>query len=662
MSMHCETDKKRRLPYIEPTIRTIAGFLLSMIGVLLYLHDEKTVLWLGMLFFISLNLFQSGFSRWCLMEKLLKYMGLRSELDEIRQLGERLHESAERQAGHMDTLNMLNEAVLELSLEGEILSFSDGWNRLLGQDISAAETDRKPLVDCVEERDADIITRMLERIMSTQEHVLRIRFRLIGSAKDECWVEGHFMRDQHDTARARIKGVLRDVTEAHQQERQIHHMAMHDALTGLPNRSLLEGRMTQALAHAKRYGFRVGVLFIDLDNFKQVNDANGHKSGDQLLVRVSHVLGQRLRCSDTLARWGGDEFVVLLPDLIDRAAGMRAVATDLMTALEDELQNDGIEAAVTLSIGAANYPGDADNAEVLLARADKALYFAKSQGRNNVQVYGEMRESHLGIDDFDITARFSKAVKARQMQVHYQLIVDAVTHAPAGIEALARWHDERHGWVSPASFIPIAENLGLIQDVSRQVIEQSLVDFKKLRQHYPALFLSVNISTRLLADSHFSKWLCERVDSHEIDPHRIKLEMTESLSLLGACSACKVLRELQETGFYLSLDDFGTGFSSLSQLHELPFNELKIDMSFVRRYHEEKGRIMLAGIIGMGHALGFRIVAEGVEQAAQARVLRDLGGDLLQGYFFSKPLPVDECLLRLQKKPETETCSSPMTA
>ncbi len=175
---------------------------------------------------------------------------------------------------------------------------------------------------------------------------------------------------------------------------------------------------------------------------------------------------------------------------------MRTVATNLMKALETELRNKGFEAAVTLSIGAASYPEDASGAEALLAQADKALYFAKSQGRNNVQIYSEMRENNLGFDDFDITARFSKAVREGRIQAHYQLIVDAATHRPSGIEALARWHDDQHGWVSPASFIPMAENLGLIQEVSRQVIEQSLVDFKQLSESHPTLRLSVNLSTR----------------------------------------------------------------------------------------------------------------------------------------------------------------------
>lgn len=413
--MTCETNKKRHLPYIEPTIRTIAGFFLTTIGVLLYLYDEESLLWLGMLFFVSLNLFQSGFTRWCLMEKILKRFGLRSELDEIRTLSKELCESAARQAGHMDTLNLLSEAVLELAPDGIILNASDGWHRLSGRNPAAGEVPQTPLINYVMARDADIVTRMLDEITTCQKRVLRIRFRLADSTEDERWVEGHFMLDRHDETKVRIKGVLRDVTETHQQERRIRRMAMHDALTGLPNRSLLENRMDQALAHARRHGFHVGVLFIDLDNFKQVNDAHGHKRGDQLLVNVSHILGRKLRASDTLARWGGDEFVVLLPDLTERTSGMRTVAANLMSALENELQGEGFEAAVTLSIGAASYPEDAGSAEALMAQADKALYFAKSQGRNNVQIYSEMRENNPGFDDFDITARFSKAVKAERL-------------------------------------------------------------------------------------------------------------------------------------------------------------------------------------------------------------------------------------------------------
>ncbi len=391
--MTAQTEKKAHLPYIEPSIRTIAGFFLTTIGVLLYLYDEQRLLWLGMLFFISLNLFQSGFTRWCLMEIILKRFGLRSELDEIRTLSRHLRESAARQAGHMDTLNLLSEAVLELSPDGIILSASDGWRRLSGHSPASGAVALSPLLDHVMQDDAPVVTNMLQEITGSRRRVLRIRFRLRNSRRAERWIEGRFMLDRHDASCIRIKGVLRDVTETHRKERRIRRMAMHDALTGLPNRSLLQNRMNQALAHAKRHGFHVGVLFIDLDHFKQVNDTHGHRRGDRLLIHISNLLSRKLRASDTLARWGGDEFVVLLPDLQDHSRGLRTVAENLMSALAGEYPGDALESVVTLSIGAATYPGDADNAEALLLLADKALYVAKSQGRNNLQVYSEIQEN-----------------------------------------------------------------------------------------------------------------------------------------------------------------------------------------------------------------------------------------------------------------------------
>ncbi|HHH44330.1 MAG TPA: diguanylate cyclase [Gammaproteobacteria bacterium] len=415
-----DTNKNSRLPYIEPTIRTIAGFFITTIGVLLYTYNDHRLLWLSMLLFISLNLFQSGFSRWCLMEIILKRFGLRSELDEIRTLSRHLRESAARQAGHMDTLNLLSEAVLELSPDGLILNASDGWRRLSRRSPAPGEASQTPLLDYVMTDDAAIVTHMLKEITGSGKRVLRVRFRLAGGSREERWVEGRFMLDRHNAGNVRIKGVLRDVTETQRKERQIHRMAMHDALTGLPNRTLLENRMNQAMAHARRYDLHVGILFIDLDNFKQVNDTHGHQYGDRLLIRVSHILGNKLRASDTLARWGGDEFVVLLPDLTDPAGGMRTVATNLMLALDNELRGEGVESAITLSIGAASYPQDADNAAALLSLADKALYFAKSQGRNNVQVYNSLREAHPHLAEADISARFCSIDRAPHQQKNHQ--------------------------------------------------------------------------------------------------------------------------------------------------------------------------------------------------------------------------------------------------
>ncbi len=496
--------KKR--PYIEPVIRTIAGGLLVVCAMVALYYPELKPFWLGFLFFIGINLFQSGLTRFCLMENLLKRLGFRSEMDEIRS------------------------------------------------------------------------------------------------------------------------------------------MALHDALTALPNRIYLEEQIDRSIAHARRSNQKVALLFIDLDNFKQINDVQGHKVGDQLLVSVSRILQSKLRSYDTLARWGGDEFVVVIPDLAD-ANMASSIAEKLMTAVNHELGLDQ-NFHTTLSIGIAAYPDDAATTEALLIQADKALFHAKSQGRNNIQIFAEMHEQGIGYMDTELTTRFTRAIKNKQLEVHYQPIVDATTYQPVSVEALARWSDDIKGSISPGVFIPLAETTGLIEDLGKQVLEKSLVYFSKC-QGKSDIRLAVNISNRQLFSKTFLPSLIDLITKYGIEPQRLKLEITES-SALETESAIHTLQALSDAGFYISLDDFGTGFSSLSRLHELPFDELKIDMSFVRRINTEEGRTMLQTIVNMANAMNLAIVAEGVEDLQSADALRDMGVDCLQGFYFSKPKPPEECISFLE--------------
>ncbi len=493
----------KKYPYIEPTIRTIAGALVTTSGVMLYLRPEMTMLWLGLLFFVSLNLFQSGLTRFCLMEKILKHLGFRSELDEIR------------------------------------------------------------------------------------------------------------------------------------------HMALHDALTGLPNRLLLEDRTEMAIAHARRTGDKVAMLFLDVDNFKQVNDIHGHKAGDRLLIKLSKILHSNLRQGDTLARWGGDEFVVLLPDLVSTADACE-VAEKFMNAIRHEVDDGRLDNSATLSIGIALFPDDADNCETLLVQADKALFFSKSQGRNNIQLFSDLRAAKTGFWDFELTARFAAIVRQRLIQVHYQPLIDARSGKPICVEALARWNDSKNGWVSPGIFIPMAENLGLIHEVGQQVLERALEDFGQC----PAksiVRLAINLSGRQLLAKDFVPNLERLLARHQLGRESLKLEITESVAL-GSGEAQKRLRELSEAGFYISLDDFGTGFSSLSLLHEIPVDELKIDISFVRNLKTREGRAMVKAIIDIAKALDLELVGEGVEDKKSADTLRAMGVTTLQGYYFCRPMPKEQCV------------------
>jgi len=632
--------QKNNLPYIEPTIRVIAGFILSVIGVLLYMYNELLLILVGSLLFISLNLFQSGITHLCIMEKMLKLFGFRSELDEIKALSIEAERSASIQKNYIKTLNLLNEAIMELSSDGTIITTSDGWSRLIAQNTSVDEADNSSLLSFIHDADKQLVVALLQKVITSDEKVHSIRFRFNHSANTEHWIGGKFMLEKLDETDIRIRCILRDITDAYLQEKQIKHMAMHDALTGLPNRVLLDEKMEHALAQAKRNSTLLGLLFIDLDNFKQVNDIHGHKTGDHLLVSVSRIMQQRLRDTDTLARWAGDEFVIVLPD-IKQVSDIRMVAESIMAILESELTAEGFDAIVTLSIGGAIYPDDADTTETLLVQADKALYFAKEQGRNNVQIFTELRDNKLGYYDFDMTSRFSQAIKDDLIQVHYQVIVSSIDHKTCGFEALARWHDEKYGWVGPGTFIPMAENLGLIQDLSRQVLKKALESFSSVANNSD-LILSVNLSNRQLMQGDFNVWIKDLVQSYGIKPEQIKLEITESLTQIGIARAKEILESLRVTGFKLSLDDFGTGYSSLSHLHNLPVDELKIDMSFVQRYANKDGRIMLETIAAMGHALGLSLVAEGVETLDCVEAMQELGVEKLQGYYFSKPLPWDE--------------------
>ncbi|MFA5170722.1 MAG: diguanylate cyclase [Sulfuriferula sp.] len=378
---HPRTGFMTKLPYIEPSIRSIAGGLITASGVLLYFKPELKLIWLTILFFVSLNLLQSSFTRFCLMEKILKKFGFRSEMDEIKNLNE-------INAGHLATLNMLSEVVVELSYDGRIVRLTESWNKLVGIEtinVSSCPCLGKPFTDFVNIEDRTVLEQLLNQLKDNE--INTVRFRMLREDSAEHWVEGRFTLYGSDHTKSVIRGVLRDVTESYLQEKHIAHMATHDALTNLPNRVLLEERMEQAISQAKRTEFKVAVLFIDLDNFKQVNDAHGHEAGDQLLIAISHSLKANLRTSDTLARWGGDEFVVLLQGT-PQVDEIYHIAEKLMHAIKN--MDDDISKLVTLSIGAAIFPDDADTSNNLLMRADKALFFAKSQGRNNIQLYSQV--------------------------------------------------------------------------------------------------------------------------------------------------------------------------------------------------------------------------------------------------------------------------------
>lgn len=372
-----------RAAYIEPAIRLIVGAFVLVIALGFTLLPSLHWLWLGFALFLSFNLISSAFTQFCLMAWLLSRLGFRSEWDELKAL-ERAHTAEKMRSGFLDTLNLLNEVVVEMTPDGRLTWTSAKWSELFGQNAGLhAQGNNTNFRHCVTGDDLVAFDRMVETLRMGRKAQDKIHFHVCGEGTEGRWVEGRFTLSRDMENREVLRGVLRDITDAHVENLANAHKATHDELTGLPNRALFEERLEQARSRADRNHSGVAVFFIDLDNFKQINDRLGHHGGDEVLIAISNALSNGLRHSDTVARWGGDEFVALVPDL-ETNDSARNLAEGLLNATRCKLEASVAE-IITFSIGVAVYPHDADSTGKLLVKADQALYLAKSLGRNNIQ-------------------------------------------------------------------------------------------------------------------------------------------------------------------------------------------------------------------------------------------------------------------------------------
>lgn len=542
----------------------------------------------------------------------------------------------EEQRAYLQTLDLLQDAVIEFTPQGKLLRATDAWNMLTGLDNILNCT----IETCVYPDDVAEVKEQISALTLNQKQQVNIRFRIIrqGEEKLHYWVEGRFAPIKNNEQTTSIRGVVRDITHTYRQERQISHMALHDALTNLPNRVLLEDRMGTAISRAARTGKRVALGFIDLDHFKQVNDNFGHKVGDLLLKKVTERLSNALRSSDTLSRWGGDEFVILCPEL-NSLNDARDITIKLAALTSQNIVIEDTEFPLLFSAGFAVYPDDAENSETLMAQADRAMFYAKAQGRNNIQFFNAIAGKESGRQSFYIQSRLSNAINHNEIKAWLQPLVLASNGKVIGAEVLARWHENEQGWIPPDVFIPMAESLGMIDRLGQSVWQQALHAITLLPEDHR---LSVNLSKRQLFSETIVEQFKKDVSHANISPGRIMLEITESIALSDVHLSRERIQELSQHGFGIAVDDFGVGYSSLSQLHEIPANELKLDISFVRRINEKSGYSMLSAIVSIAKSLNMETVAEGVEDAATADKLRAMGVDVLQGYYFAKPMPIDE--------------------
>ncbi len=482
------------------------------------------------------------------------------------------------------------------------------------------------------------------------ESQARLQYRVPVPGRGDRHFESHASLVRNSTGQVvQVVMVSRDITDRKELEAYVLHQSFHDALTGLPNRLLLEDRMKQATAHLARRNAPVAVLFIDLDHFKDINDTLGHVAGDRVLQEVAERLGRCVREGDTVARLGGDEFVVLLAGMQDvQDAG--TVAEKIVGAVSQPCHVGGSELRVSPSVGIAIFPGDGQNIDELLRNADTAMYHAKQQGHGRYSFFtSKMNEA--ASQRLAIGTALQRAIQDGEFILHYQPKVNASDGSICGFEALIRWPQSNGKWISPGQFIPIAEETGRIDPIGKWALREAAL---QARQWYDAgagkCPIAVNVSAQQFRQASVAEYIQTVLQETGIPPSMLETELTESAVMTDPGTAIQALHQIRDLGVPISIDDFGTGYSSLAYLKRFPLDKLKIDAAFVRDIatDPEDAAIVLA-IINLAHSLNLTVIAEGVETFEQMAFLIDHGCDEMQGNYFSAPVPTEKAVELIQR-------------
>lgn len=572
--------------------------------------------------------------------KVLFFEGTVEDVTKRRKTQDALRRSEERYAL---AAAGSNGGLWEWDLREQKMYYSPRWAQIMGLDAADLEGRPEEWFDRVHPRDSDLLRQEIASHLVGQAPHFECEFRILHSDGAYRWVLSRgMMRLGEDGNPDRMAGSLEDITQRKRAEEQLMQGALYDSLTGFPNRALLLDRLRRAIQRSQKSpGQYVGVLHLDIDRFKLINDSLGHEAGDELILAVGRALEDSLHARDTLARLGGDEFSILMEGYQDLNVFPR-MAERIVQRLSQPIRIRSQEVFVSLSIGIAVSERLQDHPEDLLRDAETAMYRAKSQGKGRHVVFNqgmhEFAAAHLQLE-----TSLRRAVEREEFRVYYQPILEISSGAVAGFEALVRWQNPEKGIVNPAVFIPLAEETGLVVEIGRYVLRESCRQFVEWRQktrRAEDLFVSVNLSVRQFALPDIVDQVRTILFDTGLPGESLKLEITESVILESSTIATDKLHELHDLGVQLSIDDFGTGYSSLSYLHQFPFDTLKIDRSFVSRMSDAPERVAIVKtIVQLAKSLGMEAVAEGIETHAQLAGLRAMGCRYGQGFLFSKPVP-----------------------
>ncbi|HYE37852.1 EAL domain-containing protein [Methylocaldum sp.] len=537
------------------------------------------------------------------------------------------------------------------SIDNIVWSLSPSTGETLYVNAAAEKVWGRPVADLIKNKDLwlqSVHPEDRERMRNTmgellEKGALTTEYRIQRPDGEIRWLEDR-VKVIYDKAGnpLRLDGVASDITERKQYEASIEYLATHDALTHLPNRTLLADRLSQSLAHAKRTERPLALLFLDLDRFKDINDSFGHALGDALLQAVAERLQLSVRKGDTVARQGGDEFLILLSDL-DKMEDIEFVAIKILRAFAKPFVIEGRELFVSGSIGASVYPADGEDMETLLKHADTAMYRTKEEGGSGFRLYAR-EMSHRALERIKMESALRRALEQRQFELFYQPKVELKGGRIIGAEALIRWRHPDLGLVLPARFIPLAEETGLIHAIGSWVLKAACSQSKAWQEAgLPSFGVAVNLSTRQLRGGNLVELVTKTLSETGLEGRYLELELTETMVMQDPERFIPILAELKELGVRLSVDDFGTGYSSLSYLKRFPFDRLKIDQSFVRDIATDTNdAVIVQTVISLGHTLGLKVVAEGVETLEQLTFLCRHRCDDMQGYYSSRPVTAEQ--------------------